>query len=371
VRDPQTPPHTRTFTEAWQPWHVVAAVLCLYLGIVLSNGGYDPLVFVRLGHGPNQGYDGQFTYLIASDPDPDVVIREIGGVRSDVPAYRYQRILLPILARVSGAGRAELIAWTIPLINTAAQIAGTALVTRLLAALSVSRWYALVYGLWPGLLLGVRADLTEPLSCALVAGAYLSHAHRRTWLSALCFALAVFAKETALLFAAAQVAYGLLARQWAFATRHALVVLLPFAIWQIALARWFGAFGLGTGGYLGTPLEVVPFAGLFRIAADSVPLFAAFLVVYGPAVVWPTLWGLAASLRDVLHRQWHPYALALGGHAALIPFTPFSTFREPGAMLRFVSGLVLATLLFGALRQRTLVLRRTWFWLTLLVFLRE
>ncbi len=47
----------------------------------------------------SEGYDGQFAYYIALIPDPNVV-----DVYLDVPAYRYQRILLPGLRLAAGPG---------------------------------------------------------------------------------------------------------------------------------------------------------------------------------------------------------------------------------------------------------------------------
>ncbi len=352
-----------------RPWHLVLIGYVLYLGVVFATQGFTPLAFVRLGDGPNKGYDGQFTYLIAINPSPESVVHEVQTVRADVPAYRYQRILLPLLARLAGFGNEGLILWTIPLINLIAQTLGTALVEALLLRLGVSRWHALVYGFWPGLAVAVRADLTEPLSYMFIAAAYLLHWRNQNWLSALCFGLALFAKETAVLFIAAQLAYAVVSRQWKTAISISLLAVLPFALWQLILKTVFGSFGVGSGGYLGTPFEVVPFNGLWRIAPQNFTVFIVFLLFLGPWVVFPSIWGIIASARELFNRQWHPYVWALAANALIIPFTPFSTFREPIAMFRFCAGLVLSTLLFGGLIRSRRVLNYSWFWLAMLVFL--
>ena len=354
-----------------QPWQVVLAFLLLYLGTVFFVHGKDPSVFVTLGHGPNEGYDGQFTYLLAVNPDRDTVVHEIRDVRADVPAYRYQRILLPLLARAVATGDATALFWTIPGINLAAHTLATLLVARLLSAHGVNQWYALIYGMWPGLLLGVRAGLTEPLSFALVAAAYALQESRRGWLSPVAFGLALFAKETALLFVAAQMTSAAFRASWGMAAGLLTVACLPFLLWQIALRSWFGEFGIGTGGYLATSFEVVPFNGLWRIAMDDVGLFVVFLVIFGPTIVLPSLWGLTAAARECVRGNWHPYVVALAAHALTLPFTPFSTFREPGGLLRFATGLVLSTLLFAAITRSSRVLRWSPFWMVLLIFLRE
>ncbi len=356
-------------TRLLKPWLAVLLVHLLYLGLILARYGGDPLGFARVGYGPNEGYDGQFTYLIAVDPSPASVVNEIQTVRADVPAYRYQRILLPMLARVLGLGQAAHIAWAIPLINLIAQAIGTAVVERLLDHLGVSRWHALVYGLWPGLAAAVRLDLTEPLSYAFVAVAYWLHWRDRPWLSALCFGLAVFTKETAVLFVAAHVTYALFARDPRRLVPLIALGVAPFVVWQFVLRMMFGSFGVGSGGYLGAPFEFIPFNGVWRIATESLTVFAIFILFLAPWVMFPSLWGIIASAREVLQRNWHPYVWALGANAAIIPFTPFSTFREPIAIFRFCTGLVLATLLFGGLVKSRRVLNYSWFWLAMLVFL--
>jgi hypothetical protein len=61
--------------------------------------------------------------------------------------------------------------------------------------------------------------------------------------------------------------------------------------------------------------------------------------------------------------------LALLTNALLVASLPFSTFRETGGVLRILCGLVLAVLLFSARYQQIRVLRYSWLWLVLNVFL--
>jgi hypothetical protein len=353
---------------ALKPWLIVLVVYGLYAGIILARHNGDPLAFARIGttdcYGDDEGYDGQFTYFIARDPNPATVTALL-----DVPAYRYQRILLPILARLLAFGQAGLIPWTILLINIAAQTAATAAVEKLLAALDVSRWYALVYGLWAGFLVSVRTDIAEPLAYGLIAAAYLADRQGRVWLATFCFGLALFAKETTLLFLFAQLACSLFNREGRRLLSLFVLAALPFAIWQVVLQRLFGSFGLGSGGCKGTPFEVIPFMGVWRILPINATVFVVFLLFLGPWFMFPAVWGIIASAREVLRRDWHPYVWALGANAAIVPFTPLSTFREPAAMIRFICGLVLATLLFGGLIKSKRVLNYSWFWLAMAVFL--
>jgi len=55
--------------------------------------------------------------------------------------------------------------------------------------------------------------------------------------------------------------------------------------------------------------------------------------------------------------------------AAVLPFLPNSTWREPLAMARLAVGLVAATVLYGAQRRSRRVLGFSFFWLATLALL--
>jgi len=151
-----------------RPWMGVLLVALAYVGLTLARHSGDPLAFALVGTRYSQGdpqgspgYDGQFAYYIARDPT--------GGWRyCDAPAYRYQRILYPFLAWALALGRPEGVGWALVALNVVALAGGTYVTEQLLAARGVSRWYALAYGLYGGLVAGLRLDLTEPLAYGLV-----------------------------------------------------------------------------------------------------------------------------------------------------------------------------------------------------------
>jgi hypothetical protein len=352
-----------------QPWLVVLLVGLCYVGVVLVRFEGDPLAFAlvgtRYGEGDpqgTQGYDGQFAYFIARDP--------LGGWRHcDVPSYRYQRILYPLLAWALALGRPAAVGWTLIAVNLAALVAGTWWTERLLAARHISPWVALLYGLYGGLAAGLRLDLAEPLSLGLVQGALWAWERERRGGSAALLALAVLAKETALVAAAGLVLHLMLERRWRTAAWVAATVGAPFIVWQGVLWGWLGQPGAGSGGAMATPFEVLPFAGLWRVATVSRSAFWLLLAIEGPLFVLPTVWALAASLRDLLNRRWHPWVAILLAQAVALPFLPFSSWREPLAMARLASGLVAATLLYGSLRRSRRVLRWSLVWLVTLALL--
>jgi len=156
-----------------RPWHVALLICLAYVLLTLARYNFDPKYFALIGtqYDPGlsegrPGYDGQFAYQIARDPLN-------GWAKIDVPAYRYQRIVYPIVARLLALGHADLVPWTLIVVNIMALTAGVWLTEEVLRHFGVSRWYALIYGLSAGTLMSVRLNLTEPLAYALAQAGVL------------------------------------------------------------------------------------------------------------------------------------------------------------------------------------------------------
>ncbi len=361
----------------FRPWMIVLIFTLIYLAVLFVANGADPKVFVTLGdcfkqcsghdgspcNEEDEGYDGQFAYYIARDPSdaPDCL---------DVPAYRMQRILLPVLGRVSSLGQDPLIPWAFVLINLIALVGGTLLLEDLLAAERAGRWYALSYGLFVGLVMAVRLSTSEPLAYGLViAGIWCGERHR-PWSAAILLALAGLAKETTGLFTAGYVLYWALNRRWGEAIRLALIVGVPFAVWQIILYEWLGEFGAGSGGAKASSFEIVPFLGVLKIGTEGG--WAAFIVLgvllVIPSTVLPSLWALRHTIRDLRAKKWELYSCLLLMNAAIIPFVPFSTYREFLGLLRFIPGLVLMIVLYSARHKERRPLLYSTLWVLLIPF---
>ena len=346
-----------------RPWHVVLIVSVAYVALTLARYGFDAKNFALVGtqYDPGvangtQGYDGQFAYQIARDPAN-------GWTKVDVPAYRYQRILYPIAARVLALGNADLIGWMLIAINVVALIAGTWLTEEILAHYGASRWYALAYGLNAGTLMAVRLDLTEPLAYGLAqAGVLLVLTDRSRW-AALVLALAVLTKETTALVVAGVALMYMLQHERRRLIELLVVVVTPLVIWQLILWQWFGQFGVGSGGALATPFEIMPLRGLWSIASIDGRVFVLMAAIMLPLAVIPALIGLWRVWRDARRGRFDlPVALLLF-NAAIVLFTPQSTFREPLAMARFIVGLLAAVLMYAAARRSTRGLRYAQLWI--------
>jgi hypothetical protein len=311
-----------------------------------------------------QGYDGQFVYYIARDPNPETVKQLL-----DVPAYRYQRILLPLLARIVVLGQDSAIPWSLAVLGILFQTAGTLALAALLDGWGINRWYSLAYGLFAGFTLAVRLDLPEPLAYGLVASGFLAIQRQRNALAWLCFGLALFAKEVVVFFVAAALLSALLNRRWADAAGLSLVAILPYLLFQTWLWKAFGQPGLGSGGAMATAFEAIPFMGLLRIGYYSPIYLAAMLTVFGPSIVLPTLWGLWVGVRRWLSGDTHIVVLALVLNALVMPFLPFSTYRETGGTLRFACGLILSVIIYSSRYRMRKVLNYSQLWSVLNAFL--
>lgn len=359
-------PSPRTWLQriSWvQPWMVVALAAILYGGVILARHGGDPLAFAMLGtrfaegdpHG-TEGYDGQFAYQIAlrlTDATPYL----------DVPAYRYQRILYPLLARALALGNAAWIPWTLILVNGAALVGSAWFMERLLEGYGASRWYALGLGLYSGQFLAFRLDLQEPLAVCLVLAALWALREERWLLCAALLALATLTKETSLTFVAGVVLWLLWTRRWRTTALVTGVAVAPMALYQVALALWLGEFGLGSGGAGATSFPWVPFGGLWAVFPYGWEVFALFLAMMLPWAVVPSVAGVVMSLRELVRgtKEVLPWLLLV--QSLTVAYLPFSTFREPVAMARLTVGLVLTTLLFGAWKGSRRTLNYALLWL--------
>jgi len=357
--------------KAYWPATVSTVVAAAYVAWRLANLGWQPIELFEIGtrfsegiEDGSPGYDGQFSYYIASDLDPEVVEAKL-----DVPAYRYQRILYPVAARTLAIGIDAWLPWTLVIVGLLAHWGGTWAVARLLLDQEVNPWYSLSYGLWVGLVVSVGIGLGEPLAYGLVAGAWLARSRGNTVWSALFFGLALFAKETTIVFLTAAILAELTDQRRGRALFAYFTAAGAFALWQIWLWITFGTTGLASGGDMATSFEWIPFMGLFRIGSVDMLTLGLFLLIFLPTIVLPTIWGVVVSARSLLKGLRSAEAWSLLGNGIAIMVLPFSTFREPLGLLRFASGLVLAVILFSASQHLMRPLRYSLFWSGLLAIL--
>ncbi len=358
------------------PWFISTLLCLVYVGIVILSNKGNPLALVTIGtrfsegvaaeQGGTEGYDGQFNYFIARNP-------ETASQFLDVPAYRFQRVLFPMLGRLLAFGQADLIPWSFLLINLVSLAVGTYLLEKLLVTYGVSRWYALTYGLTLGTLGSVRLSLSEPLAYALVMGGIILARNKRWLWAAVVFALAALAKETTLIFVGAYGLYLLTQRDIKNALLLGIISVLPFAVWQLILKATLGSMGIGSGGAMATSFELIPFAGVAKIWTETpAEVRPTILLVLGPIllifVLIPTVWALWAGIKAIQRHKWSTEVSLLLVNGAVMLFVPFSTYREPIGILRFIVGLQIAVIIFAAQHKRFRVLRNSTLWIVTVFF---
>ena len=277
------------------PVALCALVLLAYGTLYAVRAGRPggALAFAVLGTSDtpgNRGYDGQYYYRIATAP--------LGGRHGlDRPAYRYQRIGYPLVARALALGDRTRIASTLVLINVVAVALGMLLVALLLARNGSSPFWAFPYALYIGQVACFWRDLAEPLAYALVAAALLAWRRERFWPGCVLLLPAVLTKENTLLFAAAAALHLLLRGRWPQVWSLLALVALPYALWQGGLWLAFGQTGLG-----GTDHPPrLPLGGLSGVR-DMRQLLYALPAVAIPALLCLGLvgqgWWLAWRARD-------------------------------------------------------------------------
>ena len=357
--------------KQYWPTVIVFLVLVGFVIFRLSSKDWDPAQIAELGtmfqYGDpkgTEGYDGQFAYYIAQNPDPEEVSSQL-----DVPAYRYQRILYPILARLMGFGNSDWIPWTLILINFISHIAATLLLSGFLAGKQLPTRYALVYGLWVGIVIGVGTDLYEPLCYALLIAAIVFRDRDKLGRSNLFLLLALFTKETAIPFWVACWIADILRKRSKSEIFKGLLPGIIYAGWQVWLHTKFGSFGLASGGAMATSFEFLPYGGFIRIISAGINVFILFVILFVPTIILPNLWGTISSARALLKKDFHFQNWILFVNTLFITFLPFSTFREPLGLVRVASGLITALIFYSVHRHLRRPLNYAMFWIFLLVIL--
>jgi len=326
------------------------------MSFVLIGKQFDPILGVK-----EMGYDGQFAYQIAKDPlnaSPFL----------DVPAYRYQRILYPIIVYVFSLGNDALIPWLLIIINLISLVLGTLATEKILTNHDFSKWYALAYGGFAGFILSLRLNLTEPLAFVLVQWAILYFDRGKLWKSLPFFALAALTRELTLLFAVASVITLWASKQYRKGILWGFVAILPFAVWQVYLKIWLGEWGIGSGGARASSFEWIPFRGWWGYPHNDSSVFLLLSIFILLVALIPAILGLIVSMKEILKGNYGLGVWILLLNAIIFPFLPTSNVLNLPGLLRITIGLVVAYINFGAIESSHRALRYSQLWLLLLMF---
>jgi len=313
-------------------------------GLVLVGRRFEP----RFPHAVSgTGYDGQWYYRLAIDPLHAASLL-------DKPAYRYLRILYPLLARVAALGRADLIPYTLVVVNILAVAGGTLAVAVWLQRRGLSPSIALVYGLFPGLFTAVARDVADPLAFGLVAVAIALLDRSVVW-AALAFGLAAFTRESTCVFPVGYAAAALL-HGWRGATRA--VLLVGVGVLPLLAYKLFLTVSLGSAGIPSEDLPVlIPLQGIFTWWPWKGAQVEAVV-----SIVIPTLICTGALIAIARHRHCTTEMVLLGLNCVLFVYMLHATsFGDLFGSLRVTTGVVLSAILCIPVTDRVLRSRR-WFW---------
>jgi hypothetical protein len=328
--------------KAYLPTLIAFFIVAAFVITILATHAWDPMAFVleRPDDVPNDqtwgiGYDGQQAYAIAVDPCG-------ASSKLDHPAYRYQRILYPMVARILVLGGEDLIPWSLLVVNLVAACAGVFFLSQLLIERGVSAWWSLVPLLSFNYLISMRLDLNEPLAYALAIGGLWAFERKRMGWALVAFGLAGLAREAALVFPIGLAIWSCLKRRW----RSGLAILaastLPYLGWALWVWSWLGESPFTTP--LAKPL-VIPFAGLFVLEGVE------GRALVGLWAVLPALIGGVAALVYLLRDRSalkSPEGILTLANAAFIAILPSPTWVDALAVLRLGVGLMIAFLLWLA-----------------------
>ncbi len=260
------------------------------------------------------GYDGQFFYRLALDPlYKDAALNP----RLDLPAYRQQRILYPVLVWAFSFGNRDLV----PLVMIGMNLVSLGFLAWLGAEYAMrsgrSPAWGLFLSLYPGFLFSFLHDLPEPMAASfLLAGLLAIRTHKPLQACALLI-LGILTRETVVISALAICAVWL----WRAAGTNvsskerdggnvlrwnaASIPVAVFLLWQVVIFfRWgHPSFSEGRGN-IGVPLVGVA-AAIWTLLPPFKPLSNAFdmLLVLGFLILGALAGMELRSQRNPLHEK--------------------------------------------------------------------
>ncbi len=323
-----------TFQRVWNQfqlgWGIIALIYALGLvSVTLALHNNDFMYFVNLSPAalagdPNvpQGYDGQFSYLLALNPFQGIPLVE-------ERAYRAQRIAYPLIAHLMALGRADWAPVTLVVTNILALALGTMAFAVLLKRENAPPWIPIVFFAWIGLAQTLLYDLNELTAIAFALWGCYFFLEKKYLLAGVLFGIGALGKEFALLLSIPAMLTLALEQKWRNVIPFSLAAFLPYLLWMLGVRALFGAWSFD---FRATQFELIPFGGLYN-AGESIP-FVLFLLAL-PAVV----------ALFLARRAWkNLYTLCLLASFLFLVFLPHHSYQT-AAVYRVNSVIVLAAAL--------------------------
>lgn len=184
---------------------------------------------------PEAGYDGNLFYYIA---------RDLAMEHGCTGAYRYQRILYPVMIWAFSLGQEAAMPLMMSVINLLAIGLGAWLMAVWLSEMGESPWLGLLYGLSLGHVLIVQYALSGAVALTFcLAGAFLVVRRERPWAAMVMFALALLTRETVVLMWGPMILWLFWERKFKAAIILGLAI-VPYLGWEGVLWWRFGSLPL-------------------------------------------------------------------------------------------------------------------------------
>lgn len=300
-----------------------------------------PLIEAELGPvttSERAGHDGQFSFLVAVDPLGLGPAPEL----FDHGAYRYRRILLPVLGGGFGLLGGEavlvgLIVWSAVGLGLA-----TAGLADLGAGWGARSWAVAGVLANPGVWLSVQLLTPDVLALGLALGGVALWRRGIRWWGVAALALAALAKDQYLLVAAALAGW-----EWVRAQRREAFIILvgtvtPLTVWVIYLSATLGE-GLTPRGNFSLPVVGILDAARGWADSGSGDLTFSLIAVGGLLLAGVVPFFARSTLLRWLTWPWVVLALVSSGwvwnlgNNSLRVFAPLLTFAVLGLATRFGS----------------------------------
>lgn len=245
-----------------------ALLFFVFLGTRNYEGNVSALLhmdvrFARENHVPagivlyeDGGYDGMAYYQIARD----LPALFSGRKTSFGSAYRFQRILLPLLVYTSTLGNEHWFPFALLAINLAAAVGSLALLLSITKKYSL---HAMTIVCNPAMLVGILYALTEPLSIFFMVAFFACWEKNDRTLNAPALGallLSLLARETTVFLLGLLFLWFLWQKQW----RQGFLLLIPlflFVLWQYYLLLHFGSVAFQAN----SNIVNIPFSGALSL----------------------------------------------------------------------------------------------------------
>jgi len=197
------------------------------------------------------GYDGQFYYCVAMDP-----FLKKGHFKN---AFRQQRILYPLIARLLAFGKERFLAHSLYLTNLLGLSMGMYFFILLLRRQFLHPMWSIFYGLSASSIMAILHDTPSALSIGLIIAATYFYMQNKRILTIAFMAAAFLAREDSIVFLLPLLIWDYQCKKTIKRIAVFLTCLIPFFIWQVFVAKKTGLIPLFISQ---KALGPIPFSGI-------------------------------------------------------------------------------------------------------------